>query len=173
MDRRLVSFLKKKETGSFSLLLDTSKDNSLQQYLLVYIRTLEHNMPAQYFYKLIPLEGAENAANLYNLLVAQFRVNELVDAIKSRLIGFASDGASVMVGPKSGLATRLEAYTEAKLFRIHCMSHRLHLAIRPAFESTEIKGLIEEFECTLNELYWFYHASPKKNHNSKKYGCCT
>ena len=49
-------------------------------------------------------------------------------------IGFASDGASVMLGKKSGVATRLKARFP-QLMTWHCLNHRLELAVNDAVKS--------------------------------------
>ena len=45
----------------------------------------------------------------------------------SKLGGFGSDGAAVMTGRHTGVATRLKARTQ-KMISIHCVNHRLALA---------------------------------------------
>ena len=46
----------------------------------------------------------------------------------SNLKAFVSDGASVMVGKKGGLATKLKRNFALKMINIHCICRRLALA---------------------------------------------
>ena len=68
----------------------------------------------------------------------------------SRLVGFASDGASVMVGKHSGVATQLKTM-QPILTSIHCVAHRLALAAGQAGE--KIKFI------ALGQLFYFYENS--------------
>ncbi|KAH9128264.1 hypothetical protein LEN26_009124 [Aphanomyces euteiches] len=51
------------------------------------------------------------------------------DLGRVRLVGFASDGASVMIGCKSGVALRL-SYKYPGLVSFHCPAHRVDLALQ-------------------------------------------
>ena len=62
--------------------------------------------------------------------------------IASKLVGFASDGASVMIGAVSGVATRLRGIAP-RLQNIHCMAHCLQVrkiltAFNPIYLSSDI-----------------------------------
>jgi len=50
------------------------------------------------------------------------------------MVGFGSDGASVMTGRKTGVATRLKC-KQPFLITIHCAAHRLALAAADAGEN--------------------------------------
>ena len=69
--------------------------------------------------------------------------------------GFGSDGASVMVGSKTGVATRMKAMNSF-IVSIHCAAHRLALvSSQAAKEVTYMSKLME----TLHALYNFFHNS--------------
>jgi len=87
--------------------------------------------------------------------------DKISDVMKRNLVGFASDGASTMMGPKSGLGTRLQEFVSKPLFKNHCMAHRLHLATRKFFDNIEQEEM-KHFEKIINELYTFYSRSAKK-----------
>jgi len=55
--------------------------------------------------------------------------------MQTHLIAFASDGASVMTGKRSGVATRLMSKFP-NIIAWHCLSHRLELAVGDAAEET-------------------------------------
>ncbi len=64
----------------------------------------------------------------------------------SGLVGFGSDGAAVMTGRLSGVATRLK-----------CVAHRLALAAGQAGE--KVPFLSNTFKPTLRQLFNFYENS--------------
>ena len=73
----------------------------------------------------------------------------------NRLMGFGSDGASVMIGRRTGIATRLKQ-RNPYLVAIHCVAHRLALACSQAGESVQY---VQKFKKSLTTLYWYFQAS--------------
>jgi hypothetical protein len=53
---------------------------------------------------------------------------------KKKLLGISTDGASSMTGSVRGLATRLEAVVEHKLYRIWCGLHQLDLIMKYGYK---------------------------------------
>ena len=127
MHEILLTNLVKYSDIPISTILDSSTDNSGRHYLIVLFQTLEEERPIVYFYRLIHLDMDESADGLCNSLITSIQ-NENLDLysyLKRNLIGFASDGASVMLGKHNGLIRKLEKNLNKKLFGIHCMAHRL------------------------------------------------
>ncbi|KAJ8048647.1 hypothetical protein HOLleu_01044 [Holothuria leucospilota] len=60
-----------------------------------------------------------------------------------------------MTGKKSGVGARLKEH-QPKLQTIHCIAHRLELAIKDAAKSTAMFGKMGRF---LANIYFFYHNS--------------
>lgn len=54
--------------------------------------------------------------------------------LKRNLIGFATNGANVMRGYSNGLISHFEKYVNNPIYAIHCLAHRLHLAIEKSFK---------------------------------------
>ena len=75
-----------------------------------------------------------------------------------------SDGCSVMLGKKSGVATRL---TEMKpdIISIHCQNHRLALAAKDSFKSIPD---FQDVDDTMNFLFKYYDNSAVKSHSLEK-----
>ena len=71
-------------------------------------------------------------------------------------MGLGSDGASVMTGVRSGVSTRLKA-DNLYIVNIHCVAHRLALAAAQA--SDKVPYLKNNFNNTLNNLFYFYENS--------------
>ena len=83
--------------------------------------------------------------------------------IFERLVGFGSDGAAVMTGCKSGVATVLKK-EQPCLFTIHCMAHRLELSFKTFLDNFSFtKSLME----CLEAIYKFYHNSSLNRSNLK------
>jgi hypothetical protein len=57
------------------------------------------------------------------------KLNISEEALARKLIGFASDGASVMVGVQNGVATRLRNEYAPRVVNVHCFAHctQVHL----------------------------------------------
>ncbi|KAK7944756.1 hypothetical protein WMY93_000484 [Mugilogobius chulae] len=80
------------------------------------------------------------------------------DVLRIRLIGFATDGAAAMMGKYRGAATLLREKINANLTVIHCMNHKLELAVHDAVKhSTEAS----HFQMFIDSLYAFFSQSPK------------
>jgi len=146
-------------TYPMSILLDTSTDASQRNFLIIFLRTLEHNHPQTYFYRCIHI-SSESAEQLMDVLTASFTRDKLDMTMKSRLVAFASDGASTMVGSRTGLATRVNSFTQSELFRIHCFAHKLQLGIGHAFQTIPV--LKTDFEGLINGIYNFYNRHSVK-----------
>lgn len=72
------------------------------------------------------------------------------------MIGFGSDGASVMRGKKNSVLTRLREKVP-NIFDIHCIAHAAHLAASKA-----AKHIPKEIGFFIDKIsVWFAH-SPKE-----------
>lgn len=79
------------------------------------------------------------------------------DIFKERLVCFACDGASVMLGRKSGVAIRVVNQFPS-IFICHCINHSLELSIGDAVEEA---ADLNQFRSFFDKLYSLYHASAK------------
>lgn len=79
--------------------------------------------------------------------------------LKINLVGFVSDGASNMLGRKSGVGVKLEKiYPNIILW--HYCNHRLELAVSDTLK--EVHGT-NHFQSFIEKLYALYHQSPKNS----------
>ena len=74
----------------------------------------------------------------------------------AKMRGFGSDGAPVMVGRRSGVASRLKG-RQPRLIAIHCINHRLALAAGHAANHVQY---LQKFKATVQTRFLFYHNSP-------------
>lgn len=105
------------------------------------------------FLALLPLQGA-TADDLYEKIVRFFESNGI--PWRTNLIGFASDGASVMVGRFNSLTTKLQAQTE-NLFTLKCICHSFSLCA-----SNACSKLPRGVEDLVRNVYNFFSNSPKR-----------
>jgi len=87
----------------------------------------------------------------------QFKLNELLLQNKL-LIAICTDGASVMTGTSSGVATQFIARYGENVEAFHCLAHRLELSVNDALKSVTATNHFQSF---LKSLYALYSQSPK------------
>ena len=111
--------------------------------------------------------SATNAGEIYQALMNNLSHHGFSEAILSeRFVCFASDGASVMLGSKAGVATKIvEKFPNVMVW--HCMNHRLELSVGDAVE--EIAGM-NGCQFFFNKVYSLYHASAKNRRELTE--CC-
>ena len=98
---------------------------------------------------------------------AEAIAHELLDALheakldkaflSKTLIGLTCDGASVMLGRRSGVATRLKDLFP-NIMVWHCSAHRLELAVGDVMKEM---GAINNFKTFMDKLYALYSTSNK------------
>ncbi|XP_047123030.1 E3 SUMO-protein ligase KIAA1586-like [Hydra vulgaris] len=87
------------------------------------------------------------------LLAVGFDTNDL----KLNLIGYCSDGASVMLGCKSGVSVRIkEMFPNVIIW--HCLNHRLQLVLDDSIK--DIKQ-VNHFKVLMDKRYYIFHQSNK------------
>ncbi|XP_070579059.1 zinc finger protein 862-like [Ptychodera flava] len=87
----------------------------------------------------------------------QTEMNMANNEWKQNLVGMATDGASVMVGARSGVTTRVRQDVN-HLVGIHCTAHKLELCLKSAMKQSPSYSKIEDF---LIHIFKFYNNSPR------------
>lgn len=142
-----------------SLLCDETTDVSITKQLIIYIRyVLDGDIRVRYL-KICDLKDG-TAATIEEALLL---VCQSVGINLSKVVGFGSDGASVMVGSRSGVATRLKSHNSVML-SIHCVAHRLALAAAQAADSV---AYIKKFKRYLSQIFYYYHNSSVRSASLK------
>jgi len=178
LHEKLINHLSSVESHPLTLIIDGTTDKKGRHYLIVYFRALEKNEPQldentptllrpnTYFYKLIELTSGETADAQFEALKKEFDFDNVINGafvqkLKENLVGFGSDGAAVNMGQYNGVAKKLRDWTNSHdIIAVHCMAHRLQLAIGYAWgKQTEFKHL----ETTVNGLYSFLMVNRKRN----------
>ncbi|KAJ8300227.1 hypothetical protein KUTeg_021746 [Tegillarca granosa] len=161
-----------------SILCDESTDISNEKKLILYCRIINPDtfIASTHFVGNVTVEGSSCTAEVLFNYIINFLSEKKIDI--SKVIGFGSDGAYVMTGCKSGVATRFREKCP-HLISIHCMAHRLNLSNREAelkqiqkiLESPELKVKWLAFYDALTAVFNSYGALInyfKKNNKTKK-----
>ena len=117
------------------------------------------------FLDLLELDSTD-ANSIVTSLLKCLRNNGFTDDIlHERWVGFACDGASVMLGRQAGVYAQLHAIFP-QLIGWHCFNHRLELSVHDAVKAcTEVN----HFKIFIQKLYTIYSMSPK---NRRKLDVC-
>lgn len=147
-----------------SVLIDESTSASGLTVLTVCMRAaVNESGPLTFFLDLVELSSAD-AKTITASLLKCLDSHGFNDAyLKKHFISFAADGASTMLGNKSGVATLL-LKDFPDIFVWHCANHRLELAVGDT--NKEVTGL-NNFQSFIDKLYTTYHASPKNKRELK------
>ena len=157
MHQRLIDSLKG-NASPLSIIADASTDAGNIHQLAVLFHTLEKDVPVTYLYGLLTLGADQSALAQTEVLVKHLTDDGLFNHIKDNVISFVSDGASVMIGHKKGMAARLKQLFGPKLISHHCQNHRIELVFG---HSMDTFNCFNDIEVHVNKLYSFYKRSGK------------
>ena len=145
---------------SIGVFIDEVTDISVFSQLITFIEFVDPNSGKL----LVNLLSVDNVLEGFNSANAR-AISELVlksfvdsDVPFSRVTGFSSNGASVMLGKNNGVAARLRDHNP-KLINIHCVCHKLALAC--SHSHSEIQ-CIKQIQETLFGLWKYLENSPKR-----------
>jgi len=136
----------------FSILCDESTDLSVNKNLIVYIRYVCNGKVQT---KLLGnVKITDGTANMITTELLQVLKKRHLDV--SRMVGFGSDGASVMTGRLNGVGVMLQKQAH-HMIQIHCMAHRLALV---CVDAANKNPYMQEYRTKLGQLYsYFSHSS--------------
>ncbi|PIK35588.1 putative zinc finger protein [Apostichopus japonicus] len=140
----------------FSVMCDEATDAAVVEQIILFVRYSNYGKVTTRFLSIQKLERA-TAANCYGEIIAALHeycgIQE--PELWSKLVGFGSDGASVMTGRRSGVGARMKEH-QPKLQTVHCIAHRLELAIKQASKNVPMVCKMDQF---LINIFLFYHNS--------------
>lgn len=138
----------------FSLIADESTDRSTMKHLCLVVRYLDSSFNVQdSFFTLIELVAAD-ATTLYDHIVNVFRKYNI--PYETNMIGFASDGANVMMGSRHSLMTLLKNDVP-QLYVMKCICHSFHLCASYACE--KLPRFVEDLT---RDIHNYFSSSPKR-----------
>lgn len=156
--RSLVTNLLLKKSN-MSVTIDESTSLSRLSCLIVYVRAVfDIDVgPVTFFLDIVEL-GSTNSDGIVLALTDYLTANGFTEEfLRDHWIGLGTDGASVMLGIKSGVAAKL-TISFPRLISWHCFNHRLELAVCDAVKSCME---INHFKAFIDSLYALYSMSPK------------
>ena len=155
----------KAEERKIAIITDESTTISKQSCVIIYIRSVVcDDKPVNIFLDICELPG-QDAQSICDCIVntlAKYSFDK--EYLVKNLIAFTCDGASVMLGVKSGVGKRLKDQFPA-LVIWHCMNHRLELAVSDAVKSFNGFYTLESF---FNKTYSTYSFSAKMQRELKE-----
>lgn len=153
-----------KSGGFFSLLIDGSTDVSVKEQEIVHVKFLENGKPVTIFLGLITVENgtAEGILEGVDKFFSQIGMLNW----KTKLVGLGTDGASVNIGTQGGLGAILKKDVPY-LIQIHCIAHKLELAVLDACKQVQY---VEKFQNIIKRLLKFYSKSGKRLHELSEVG---
>uniref|UniRef100_H2ZRS2 HAT C-terminal dimerisation domain-containing protein n=1 Tax=Latimeria chalumnae TaxID=7897 RepID=H2ZRS2_LATCH len=145
-------------SSKLAVLIDESTTLSRKATLIVYLKApVEGESPIFMFLDLVELEY-QRAEGVVSALIECLQNAGFTDCyLQENWVSFVSDGASVMLGRNSGVATRL-CLKYPQLFTWHCTNHRLELAVADAIDEVTT---VNHFKAFMEKLHNTYSQSNK------------
>ncbi|CAG8492003.1 18823_t:CDS:2, partial [Gigaspora rosea] len=137
-----------------SILIDESNTITHDKTCAIVSKHIVQNILVLRYLGLIEL-GETNTEAITNNL-KNFFIAKMLDTQK--LMHFGSDGASVMIENKTGVATRLKEVNPF-MTNCHCIAHRLNLVGK---DSAEEISYFKNYEVVLKEIYAYFATSHQK-----------
>ncbi|MCO5575626.1 hypothetical protein L7F22_029428 [Adiantum nelumboides] len=140
-----------RQSPCFGIMIDESTDIALEEHMIVYATYILGNDLKVSFLDLLKVTD-RTSLGLFNSLT-KLIVDLGLD--RKTLVSFGSDGASVMVGKKGGVAKRLkDAYPFVT--SIHCVAHRTNLCASNTIDDFPFAKYVDS---TLNEVATLFRKS--------------
>lgn len=141
-----------------SVTLDESTIHG-RSYMIVYLRcdVTGHGDVENVFFDLVELEGGDAESLHSALMKSLYGAGLNSDFLKKNFISIATDGAAVLTGRQTGLVERLKR-DFPRLQSVHCLAHRLELAVA---DSLKIVAGCNHFEVFISKLHSLYNQSTK------------
>ena len=140
---------------SIGVLIDEVTDISVFSQLITFVEFVYPNSGKLSVDNVLEGFDSANARAISELVLKSFVDS---DVSFSKVTGFSSDGASVMLGKNYGVAARLRDHNP-KLINIHCVSHELALACSDSVSEIQCIKQIQE---TPFGLWKYMESSPKR-----------
>lgn len=141
-----------RESPYIALMADETTDIVITKELILYARYIIPSATPEDCVRSIFLQVSELADGKADTITTS--ILELLTSLDisiNKVMGFGSDGTSVMVGRKAGVATLLREQN-SQIVSIHCVAHRLALAVAQAGDAVPY---IKKFKILLHNLFSF------------------
>ena len=134
---------------------DGTTDASFQETEIVYVRSSNEGQINVYFSEVTNVQKADASALCDMMLKG---AKNLCPEFESKLVATDTDGASSMMGCKTGAVQRMrEKLQKPHLIGIHCNGHKLELAFKDTLkQKIQLYSVLELF---LLNIHYFYRNS--------------
>ncbi|XP_071056480.1 uncharacterized protein [Onthophagus taurus] len=146
--------------NKFSLIVDESTDRTTTKHLCLVIRYLTSKGVKDNFLGLIPLSAAD-ANTLYNNIIVFFKKIDV--SLKDNLIGFAADGANVMMGQHLSVMSLFKKDITC-LYVMKCICDLFHLCA--SYACQKLPRFIEDLT---RDIYNYFASSSKRISDFKEF----
>jgi hypothetical protein len=147
-------------TNKFTLIVDESTDKGCTKHLAVVVRLKQSGITKDACLTLIPI--VDGTADTLFTSIKNILIKHGIP-YKENLVGFAADGANVMMGGNYSLSTLLKNEVP-NLFILKCICHSFALCA-----SYACKKLPNGIESLVREIYKFFQYSSKKFEKFKEF----
>ncbi|XP_075053943.1 E3 SUMO-protein ligase KIAA1586-like [Mixophyes fleayi] len=139
------------------LIIDEASTISCKPVIILFLKVEDSVSSPTIFVELVELEKQDAETICSSVLESLHKIGLTKNYLQKNLIGFCSDGASVMLGRKSGVSTRITK-DFPNIIIWHCLNHRLQLVLDDSIK--EIKQ-VNHFKIFLDKIYTIFHQSNK------------
>ena len=151
--------------AKIALIMDESTTISGKSVLILYLRAAVCQKVTAFFLDFIELDSGK-AEDIIKAITTTLSLHGFThEYLSKHLVGVCSNGASVMVGTKTGVLTEL-ARMYPRIVRWHCLCHRIELSVSDTLDEV---GGVNHFTIFLDKLYSVYSPSPK---NQRELAAC-
>lgn len=150
------------EADFIAVLADESTDQSSCKKNLSYVYWVKDCVVQRAVLEVTDLKGDGTAAAIYKAVADALFDTYGVD--KSKVAVFVSDGCSTMVA-ENGVGRQFAKQANPFILMMHCVAHRLQLAVQDVAEKSNhvgVKSFVEYFEGTLKSIYNHFAHSAKR-----------
>lgn len=149
-----------RQSPCFSTMVDEVTDNRTIKHMAICTRYIDSKGDIKTSFLTDTELTNATADAITESINTELKKNELNS---KDMAGFASDGAAVFIGKKTGVATQLKK-DNPQLLTHHCRDHRLALACRDSFNNIPQMKKLDQI---LETLYKYYKYSCKNNESLK------
>ncbi|XP_043824802.1 zinc finger protein 862 isoform X1 [Dromiciops gliroides] len=139
-----------------SVLLDSSTDSSDQSCVGIYIRYFKELEVKESYITLAPLYS-ETVDGYFETIISALDELDIPFRKPGWVVGLGTDG-SAMLSCKGGLVEKFQEIIP-QLLPVHCVAHRLHLAVVDACGSID---LVKKCDRHIRTVFKFYQSSNKR-----------
>ncbi|XP_034290226.1 E3 SUMO-protein ligase KIAA1586-like [Pantherophis guttatus] len=139
------------------LLIDEDSTIARKPVVIVFLKVEDSKEPPTIFVELVELEKQDSETIYTSVMESLNNVGFTKNYLEKNLIGFCSDGASALLGRKSGVSTRI-AEEFPNIIIWHCLNHHLHLVLDDSIK--EIKE-VNHFKIFIDKINTLFKLSCK------------